>query len=190
MAIYDTGGPGSLVLRLHATQIHYVHSIFNAATNEALVGLDDNALGLWHIRLLVGAAQRCANSGISETGPVMEASIDWMPDDLDRLSLRLAREVDDPDSISAKPYTLSLAKFSLAHEYLRNVTLNFSAEIDNAAYFKGHLSETIVSTNAGCEWRLNDNVAIHLDYSFNDRQANFVAAENEHTTTISIVWMP
>jgi hypothetical protein len=187
-AIYDTGGPGSLVLRLNATQSHYMESRLDAATNEALVGLDDDARGLWNIRLLAGVAQRHGSAGTSVTAPVIEASIDWVPSDLDRVNLHVAREIDDPDAISAEPYTLSLAKFSLAHEYLRNVVLNISMEIDNAAYLKGNLKETVLSTNAGCEWHLNDNMAIHVDYSFNDRQANFLRAANEHVLTLSVIW--
>jgi hypothetical protein len=37
---------------------------------------------------------------------------------------------------------------------------------------------------------LNDNMAIHLDYSFNDRQTNFLAAANEHVFTIGVIWTP
>lgn len=189
-AIYDNGGPATLLLRLHATQSRYTDSEFNAVTNEALVGLDDDALGLWHIRFLAGVAQRHGNSGSSITAPVVEGSIDWMPTDLDRVSLHIAREIDDPDAISAEPYTLSLLKLSLAHQYLRDVILTISGEVDNAAYFKGNLRETLATTNAEGEWQLTDDMAIQLDYNFNDRQANFLRAANEHVVTITVSWRP
>ena len=51
--------------------------------------------------------------------PVLEAGFDWLPDLLDHVRLTVAREIDDPDEISAIPYTLTQAKFSLRPQQLR-----------------------------------------------------------------------
>ncbi len=101
---YAPGGPGRLLLFLHATQSRYRVPVFNADTNEVLAGLQEKQEGVWTLRLLAGLARRggAAASG-AVTAPVVEASADWVPDELDHVSLRLAREIDDPDEISAHP---------------------------------------------------------------------------------------
>jgi hypothetical protein len=189
-SVFDSGGPAKLVLRLNATQSRYRQSGLNADTNEALAGISDKADGLWNIKLLAGAAQRRATSNGTFTAPVVELALDWMPDELDKIRLHLAHEIDNPEQISAEPYTLTQAKFSLAHEYLQNIILNASLEIDSAAYLHSSNQETITSVNANFNWHLNANMAIDGSYIFNDRQANFLRAANEHILTLGVTWTP
>jgi hypothetical protein len=101
-----------------------------------------------------------------------------------------AREIDDPDQISAAPYTLSAIRFRLRHEYLRNVTFNLSARAENAAYLQTDLNETLFDTDAAMTWQVNPAVAITADYAFHDRQANFLRAANEHVVTFGVTWTP
>jgi hypothetical protein len=186
---YASDGPGKFVLLVHATQSRYQTAGFNADTGEALAGVEDEAPGLWTIRLLAGAAHRAA-AVAAITAPVLEASADWRPTDLDQLRLSLAREIDDPDQVSAAPYTLSQAKLSLAHEYLRNVIFTASASVSHADYLRGSLRETLFGTDTAVAWHLSAALAVDADYAFNDRQANFLRAANEHVVAIGITWTP
>jgi hypothetical protein len=127
-------GPVRFVLRFGATQSDDVASAFNATTDQVLAGFVDTANGLWTFSALAGAAQGRPRAGPVLTAPVLEARLDWMPSDLDRLRLELAREIDDPDEISAAAYTLTQAKVSLAHEVQTDITGKFSAGVANAAY--------------------------------------------------------
>ena len=122
--------------------------------------------------------------------PVLEASLDWMPGDLDSVSLSIAREIDDPEQESANGYTLTGATVSIAHEYLRNVIITASFHAAHAAYFSTPLEETIFNADTAVTWHLNRDIAVAADYQFNDRQANFLSAANENVLTCNVIWTP
>jgi hypothetical protein len=102
----------------------------------------------------------------------------------------VAREIDDPDAISAIPYTLSQAKFSLRHSSSEETMVQLSAEADHAAYLSSADQETIYCAGASLSWQLNRAVALNAGYQFNDRQASFLPAANEHVVTIGVTWTP
>jgi Putative beta-barrel porin 2 len=187
---YLTGGPVQWVLRLRATQSNYSETISSADTNQALAGLVDTANGLWTFSALAGLAQRQPRNGTALTAPVLEAGLDWIPGDLDRLRLTIAHEIDDPDEVSAMPYTLTQAKLTLAHEYLNNIVLKFAAQATDASYIQSPLRETLYSSDANISWQFGARLALNGDYTFNDRQANYLRAANEHIITMGVTWTP
>ncbi len=184
------GGPARFVTLLHATESIYRNSAFNADTYSALAGIADQSLGLWNIRLLAGAALRRPVTGGALTAPVLEASIGWMPGDLDSVQIDAAREIDDPDQESANGYTLTEADISIAHEYLRNVIFQASFKFSHATYFNTRLIESLYSANTAVDWHLNRALALNATYAFNDRQANFLNAANQHIFTLGVTWSP
>jgi hypothetical protein len=187
---FSDGGPLKLVGRLQATESRYRATAFNANDFEALAGVEDNAEGIWDFRLLAGVAARQPATGRPLIAPVVEAASDWMPDGLDSFSLSLAHEIDNPGQETAAGYTLTQGKLGWDHEYLRNVIISGSAQIAHAAYFQGGLIETIFNAEAGINWHFNRAMALGAAYAFNDRQANFLAAANEHAVTLTLTWTP
>lgn len=187
---FTSGGPVRLVTLLQATESQYRQDSFNANTYGALAGIADEATGLWQIRLLAGAASRQPTVGKVMTEPVLEASLSWMPTEIDSLSLDLAREIDDPEQESAEGYTLSAADISFAHEYLRNVIITGSGKFSRAIYFNSSLIETLVNVLISANWNLNRSLSVNATYAFNDRQANELAAANENIITMGVTWTP
>ena len=184
------GGATRFVTYLHATETQFRASSANANTYEALFGIADEAPGLWNLRLLAGVAVRQPAMGDYLMSPVLEASLDWMPTTLDSLNFSAARELDDPEQESANGYSLTEGKLSLAHEYLPNVIITASVSATHAAYFQSPLTESLFSTDTAITWRLNRQLAVNADYAFNDRQANFLGAANEHVITCNFIWTP
>ena len=187
---FTSGGPLRFVTSLHATESIYLDQSFSANSYTALAGIADEATGLWDVRLLAGAATRRPVSGDAITAPVLEASISWMPGTLDSVKLDLAREIDDPDQESAAGYTLSETDIAVAHEYLRNVIVTGSFKFSYAAYFDSPLVESLYSANTGIEWHLDRAFSLNASYAFNDRQANFLKAANEHIVILGFTWSP
>jgi len=185
-----SGAPARFVTFLHATETQGRDPSLNANTYEALFGVADTADDLWDLRLLAGFAARDPAAGNLLMAPVLEASLDWMPGDLDSLSFSIEREVDDPEQETANGYTLTGATLSIAHEYLRNVIFTASFHAAHAAYFSTPLDETIFNAAAEVTWHLNRALALAADYQFNDRQANFLSAANENVFTCNAVWTP
>ncbi len=185
---YLPGGPIQILVRLQETQSTYRESLFDSETDQLLAGLVDTADGLWTVSALAGAARRRPRFGGTVSAPVLEAGLDWRPSDLDRIRVTLAREIDDPDEVSATAYTLTQAKFSATHGCAGGVTASLSAQGSNAAFFHSALRETLVSTDANLAVPLGQNLAFTADYSFNTRQANALRAANEHIFTLTLAW--
>jgi|GEM_PF-3492682 hypothetical protein len=187
---YSSGGPLTYALRLHATQSDYRVSLFSTNTEELLAGVEDKMDGLWTLSALAGIARRVPHFSPSLTAPVLEARLDWMPTGLDRVSLSVVHEIDDPDEVSATPYTLTQAKFTLSHEYMENITFKTEARISRADYLHSPLRETLFTGRMDMQWHLNPRLALNGDYTFNDRQANYLSAANEHVLTLGLSWTP
>ncbi len=182
------GGPARFVTLLHATESQYRAAANNADSYEALFGIADDATDLWSLRLLAGAAVRQPAMGSLLMAPVLEAALGWMPTTLDSLDFSIEREIDDPDQESANGYTLTQGKISIAHEYLRNVILSGTFSAAHAAYFSTPLVETLFNAETVITWHLNRQLTLNADYQFNDRQANFLSAANEHLLTVNLIW--
>ena len=187
---FAPGGPLRLVTLLEATQSNYRNEILDAGSYAALAGLDDDATGLWEFRVLAGAAWRQPRMGGALVAPVLEAAATWAPSELDDVSLTAAHEIDDPDQIGAVGYTLTQGEVSYTHELQR--TLDFSGDFKaaHAAYFGTRMTESLFDTSAQLAWHVNSAFALDAAYAFNDRQANYLRAANEHVVTLSAVWTP
>jgi len=187
---FAPGGPMRLVTLFEATQSNYRDENFNAGSYAALAGLDDDATGLWEFRVLAGAAWRQPRGGKALVAPVMEAAATWLPTELDNVSLTAVHEIDDPDQIGAVGYTLTQGQLSYSHELRR--TLDFTGEFKaaHAAYFGTRLNESLFDTSAQLSWHVNAGFALNAAYAFNDRQADYLRAANEHVFTLTAVWTP
>jgi len=135
-------------------------------------------------------AQRRPRYGGVLTAPVLEAGLDWRPSDLAQLRLTVVHEIDDPDEVSATPYTLTQAKIVFVGDVPDGAILKCSALAANADYIHSALRETLYSLEADISWPLGPYLALDGDYAFNDRQANYLAAANEHVVTMGVTWTP
>jgi hypothetical protein len=187
---FNAGGPLRIVTLLQATESQYRQQIYNANSYGALAGFANAAAGIWQVRMLAGIATRQPATGKPLNAPILEASLSWMPSEIDSVSFDVAREIDDPDQESADGYTLSEADFSIAHEYLRNVIITGSAKVGQANYFNAPLVETLFNVLTAMNWHLNRALAVNATYAFNDRQANYLPAANEHIITMGVTWTP
>jgi len=189
-ASFVPGGPMDVLARVESTQSAYRESLFNADTNQALAGFSDTASGLWTLRALAGLARREPRLGGATTAPVLEAGLDWSPSDFDQVRLSLAREIDDPDAVSASPYTLTQARLAATHNTPNGITLKFAASLANADYLHGPLRETLASTSMNLEFRISETLAIAAGYNYDTCQANALRATNDHIITLSLTWTP
>lgn len=187
---YDNGAPLSYVMALRTDRSSGTDIVQDAGNYAVLAGLQDTADKLWTVSLLAGGAWRAPRTGPGLTAPVVEARLDWMPDRLDEMHLNVVREIDDPDRLSATPYTLTEAKFTFIRAGLDDITAKAMAEISNAAYIDDPLRETLVSGSAEVKWQMSPALALDGGYVFNDRQSNQLGAANEHVVTLGVSWTP
>jgi hypothetical protein len=189
------GGPLRVVTLFEATQSSYRNPVFNAQSYAALAGIAADATGLWEFRLLAGAAWRVPApaapvNAAARAAPVLEAAASWAPSEVDLVTADAAREIDDPDQIGPSGYTLTQADITYTHELGGDVDVTGSFKTSNAAYFGTRLNETVFNAAGSLAWHMNSAVAFNLSYAFNDRQANFLRAANEHILAINTVFTP
>ncbi len=187
---FNDDGPGQMIVKAQTVQSNAADGRLSARTDALLAGIADTAPEIWSLRLLAGCSRRAPAAGAGIFSPMLEEEFDWSPGDLDEIRIDAAREIDDPDQISAAPYTLSAIKLAWVHDYLRNVTFNLSAQAENAAYLETKLNETLFDTDASVNWQVNPSLALTADYAFHDRQANFLRAATEHVVTLGALWTP
>lgn len=187
---FAPGGPMRLVTLFEATQSDYRDENFDAGSYAALAGLDDDATGLWEFRVLAGAAWRQPRGGRALVAPVMEAAATWLPTELDNVSLTAVHEIDDPDQIGAVGYTLTQGEISYTHELRRTLDFTGDFKAAHAAYFGTRLNESLFDSSAQLSWHVNSGFALNAAYAFNDRQADYLRAANEHVFTLTAVWTP
>jgi hypothetical protein len=182
------GGPLTALLRLSATQMNYDDPSQTADIYQAVAGLQLQQNALWTLSLLAGAAQRQPHQGSPLTTPVLEARADWQPTMLDQISLTASREIDDPDAISATPYTDTSIKLAISHQYLENVTFRTLAQLASAQYIHSDLHELLATGELDMQWQASPALAVEGMYRFNTRQANTLSAANEHVVTLGLTW--
>jgi len=192
---YTPGGPFRLVSLFEATQSLYRAKNFNAQSYAALIGIDEDATGLWEYRVLAGAAWRvpapnAPTNAAARAAPVLEAQATWAPSELDTITAGAAREIDDPDQIGPAGYTITEGDLAYTHEMGGGIDTNCTFKAANAAYFGTGLNETIFNAAGTIAWHLNAGLAVNVSYAFNDRQANFLRAANEHIVTFNAVFTP
>ncbi len=187
---YVPGGPLTALLRAAATQLDYDIPTQDADIYQILGGLRKQQDGLWTIALLAGAASRQPRTGPSLTTPILEARADWMPTMLDKISLTASREIDDPDAISAAPYTKTSVNLILHHELSENFTVTILAGLANAQYIYTDLHEFLATGEVSAQWALSPGLSVEAAYWYNTRQANMLSAANEHAVTLGLTWKP
>ena len=187
---YVPGGPLTALLRAATTQLDYDIPSQNAGIYEILGGLQERQSGLWTITLLAGAASRQPRTGPSLTTPVLEARADWMPTMLDKISLTASREINDPDAISAAPYTRTSLNLALHHDFPENFTVKLMADMANAQYIYTDLHEFLATGEISAQWALTPDLGVEAVYCYNTRQANMLSAANEHVVTLGLTWKP
>lgn len=187
---YAPGGPVRAVTLFEATAQNYRLPSLNASSYAALAGIDDDATGLWEFRLLGGGAWRLPARGAAIVAPVVEAAASWAPTELDILSVSTAHEINDPEQISPDGYTLTQANLSWTHEAGNDIDLSFAVQVSHAAFFDTLRNETLAEAAAALAMHINGALAIDAAYQFNDRQADFLRAANQHIVTLNVVWTP
>jgi O-antigen/teichoic acid export membrane protein len=136
---------------------------------EMLAGLDYDYDGIWRWRLLAGWEQRdfaARRQYGAHAAPIVEAGAIWTPTGLTTLIATLSRSIEDAAQEGVGGYTLTSAKLSLDHEYLRDVLLRASAGVQTASYTQGGGNQTALTLGTGATWLLDRNIRLSATYGF------------------------
>jgi hypothetical protein len=165
---YDLAPLRSLVVVARAIGQHYLHTPEGQASEDStgyqlLAGLDYDDNALWRYRLLVGGEMREFSAFQSHSAVITEAEITWVPTGLTTIRSTLVRRIEDAAQEGVSGFTYTGGKLSIDHEYLRNVLLNASIGLQQAAYLQGG-QQSGYTFGLGATWLINQRMRLSATY--------------------------
>ena len=143
-----------------------------------LAGLDFGGGGPWRYRVLAGYEIRnFVSSQIKNIqAPIVEGTVIYNPTGLTTLTGTVARRIQDSADETTVGFTETAVRFSVDHEYLRNVLLRTQGGVYFNEYNRGGGSQTLYSVGAGATWLLNRTMRLGATYDFTTRQSGVTGA--------------
>jgi hypothetical protein len=185
---YELAPGRSLVLLVSDTTADYVDTPVDTPKqnfNDASVlgGLDYQATGVIRYRILLGYEQRNYVSSAFATisAPAAEADVVWTPTLATTVTGRISSSIQSATTGSATGYKYSTARLVIDHEYLRDVLLQGTAEVQHANYESAAGSQNTFAFEAKVTKLINRNFSISLQYSYVKNDAS-PAAINSNTS--------
>lgn len=137
---------------------------------SVLAGLDFASGGLWRFRLLAGYEVRnfVSSRVKSIQAPIVEGTVIYTPTGLTTLTGSVGRRIQDSADETTVGYTETSVRFSVDHEYLRNVLLRAQGGVFLDEY-NGGGNQSLLSGSAGATWLLNRTLRLSATYDFTTR---------------------
>ncbi len=137
---------------------------------SVLAGLDFASGGPWRYRLLAGYEVRSFVSSRVKSiqAPIIEGTIIYTPTGLTTLTGSVGRRIQDSADETTVGYTETSARFSVDHEYYRNVLLRAQGGVFFDQY-NGGGNQSLLSGGAGATWLLNRTLRLSATYDFTTR---------------------
>lgn len=134
---------------------------------DVLVGLDYTASGVWRYRALVGYEWRQWNNYPSQSSPVFEFDVYWQPTELDTVSLKALRTIEDAVDANVYAYKYDLGRLAWDHELRRNILLTAYGAVQHADYPNtNNGATTVFGAGAGVTYLMNRTVHLSLKYDW------------------------
>lgn len=154
---------------------------------SVLAGLDFASGGPWRFRLLAGYEIRnFVSSRVKNIqAPIVEGSVIYTPTGLTTLTGTVARRIQDSADETTVGFTETSARFSVDHEYYRNVLLRAQGGVFLDEY-NGGGSQSLVSGGAGATWLLNRTLRLSATYDFTTRLSSGGGVVSTTPTTRTI----
>jgi len=194
---YDWMPARELLLVTRVLDTHYDAPAIGVPSNnstswQALAGVNYDANSVWRYRLLGGMEYRQAASSAvaSETTPIAEAEITWLPSGQTTVRATATRGIEDAAQAGLSTYTYSSAQLRVDHEYLRDVLLNASATLRQATFNQTGGQQLGIGFNAGVTWLINRTLRLSLTSDYADvRNAHLPAdtVAGDYTRTLTLL---
>lgn len=176
-ARYDLGPERAAIVALRGDTTAYGHGQFGQPSRNGhgatlLAGLDWDDDGVWHWRLLIGAAVRAyqARQYATHAAPLIEADVIWNSSGMTTLTGEVARSIEDASQEGVAGFDYTRVRVSLDHEYLRNLLLHAQAGVQIAQFQQGGGTQAIETLGVGATWIVNRYARVVLDLEHSSQQ--------------------
>lgn len=193
--VADPSGVLDYTMLFRVNEAHYAAPLADGAaadstTVESLAGISTRASGLWHARILAGIAHRIFADRVtpSQTTPVIELGLDWMPDELTSLDLGITRSIDLSTASGLISSTLTTVDLAMAEEYFRNLIL--TGELIGQHAQGNGVNQTLYAAKAGMTLHLSREFSVSAHYQFEDTTGVLGRTVHDNLVTAAIEWTP
>lgn len=189
---YSMSDVGGLLVVVRGVDNIYTNPQVGVPSNDAknlmvLGGIDYQAEGVWHYRVLAGVEYTTFAAPVyaPQTGPIVQASVTWTPIGTVTVTGTLGRAVEAPQSAGTNGFSLTSANLVADYEFRRNILLQGRGGFQYAQYFQGGSAQTNFTIGGGISWLLNRKLSLSLNYDYTDQSGTtgFSTATNLNTIT-------
>jgi len=139
----------------------------NATSWQTLIGIDYDDDTVWRYRILGGVEYRAAVVSPETTG-IAEADVTWSPSGMTTWRAAAVRGIADAAQTGLSSFTYTSLQVTVDHEYARDILLNASATVRQAAFNRTGGQQVGVAAAAGVTWLINRDLRLSLTYDFAD----------------------
>jgi hypothetical protein len=145
---------------------------------QFLGGFDYDDNSVWRWRALLGGESRQFRSGAfqPQNTVIAEAEASWSPSGLTTVRAMLSRDTQDAAQEGVAGLTYSALRFTIDHEYLRNILLRASAGLQQADFFQGG-HQTGFTAGVGATWMMNRSMQLSATYDRSELRGGQVSSQ-------------
>ena len=170
---YEVAPLRNVVFVARALSQHYLdpqpgQPSLNSTGYQALLGLDYDDDTVWRARILAGGETRqfAAPRYRVHTAFIAEGELTWNPTGMTTVHANLTRSMEDAAQEGVSGFTYTEGKIGIDHELMRNVLVNASAGLRQAAFLQGG-QQSGASAAAGVTWLFNRYAQVSATYNLN-----------------------
>lgn len=181
--LYEMAPLRSLLFVLRTVDQTYPHTPAgqpspDSLAGQALAGIDYDLDSIWRLRLLAGVEQRrfASRTYPAQTNAITESAVSWAPTGLTNIQLAVSRGTQDAAQEGVSGLTLTSARLSVEHEYLRDQVFKAVFGWRQADFFQGG-HQTGTSVLLGVTKVLNRSARVSVTYAQNDLHGTRTATD-------------
>jgi hypothetical protein len=166
---YDWAPLRSLLVMVTSTDQHYLNNIYGQPSEDStgyqtLFGIDYDDNAVWRYRVLLGVETRHFAAYRAHTDFVTEMDATWSPSGLTTVRGSLTRTIEDAAQEGVAGFTYTAVRFTIDHEYLRNLLVSASAGLQRADFLRGGGGQNAHAAGAGITWLVNRSMRLSATY--------------------------
>lgn len=153
-----------------------------------LAGVATSEVALWSVRALAGVVQRIGVGPGRRAAPIVEMALDWTPDAISAVELRVTRRLDPAAVLGAPDTVVTSEHLTGALAYDRDLTVTAGIAAREAAL--GGVPSHEIDVHAGARWRLSRLLALAPVARLAVRHDVAGAADREARLSLELVVTP
>lgn len=160
----------------------------NYTDYQALAGVDIQTQGKFRYRLLGGYELRQfkASQLGSQSSPVFEGQVIWVPTQLTTVTLTTSRQIENVVNAGLSSFKYTTARLQADHEVRRNIIVSGFGQIQYGQY-QQNVTATVYNVGLKATYHINRHLAVVLSDEYIKRSSNNDSQINRYNDNILLL---